>query len=354
MSVLRSHLPLILKAAISIGLIGYLLFIQIDNVNAIWQSMAQADPVLLVLGFSLNTVGYLLCSWRWQILLRAQRFAVPLIELIRAYTIGIFFNSFLPGVMSGDLIRALDISDRVPSYTRSLLILFVERLTGMFGLLLIAVLALPMIGWNVVLGTGIGWMLLVVAGVLVALTAIFLSRHVRAAAARLGRLRLLSRLSGIMDRVSETSAAFSERMRVIYGCIGISFVFQANVVLHYWLIGLALGIELPLITYFAIIPVALFVMMIPASVNGIGLREQAFIYLFGQFGVAAALAISLAWIAFAMVMLQAVVGGIIFALRRKRPGAVHAPHASVPEAAHGVPGRRSRLCSHNTGRCDVG
>ncbi len=316
---LRTHLPFILKASVSIGLIGYLLFIQIDNVDAIWLAMSQADPVLLMLAFSLNTIGYLLCSWRWQLLLRAQRFVVPLIELIRAYTIGIFFNSFLPGVMSGDVMRAMDISDRVPSYTRSFLILFVERLTGMFGLLLLAVIALPSIGWVAVSRTGIGWLLLAAAAVLVLLTAIFLSRHVRAGAMRLGRLRGLTRLRGIMDKVSETSAVFSERMHVVYGCVGISFFFQANVVCHYWLIGLALGIDLPLMAYFAIVPASLFLMMIPASVNGIGIREQAFIYLFGQFGVAAEFAISLAWIAFAMVMAQAVVGGILFALRRKRP-----------------------------------
>jgi hypothetical protein len=194
----------------------------------------------------------------------------------------------------------------------------------MFGLLLLAVIALPSIGWVAVSRTGIGWLLLAAAAVLVLLTAIFLSRHVRAGAMRLGRLRSLTRLRGIMDKVSETSAVFSERMHVVYGCVGISFFFQANVVCHYWLIGLALGIELPLMAYFAIVPASLFLMMIPASVNGIGIREQAFIYLFGQFGVAVEFAISLAWIAFAMVMAQAVVGGILFALRRKRP---HPPAA---------------------------
>lgn len=315
---LRSYAPLMIKIMISLGLIGYLLFIQIDNIGDIRAAIIQADPGLLALAFALNVIGYLMCSWRWQLLLRAQQFAVPLIELIRAYTIGIFFNSFLPGVMSGDLMRAMDISDRVPSYTRSFLILFVERLTGMFGLLLLAVIALPVIGWDMVARTGIGWMLLGVAGVLVALTAIFLSRHMRAAASRLGRRRLFGWMSGIMERINETSMVFAARMRVVYCCVGISFVFQANVVLHYWLIGVALGIDLPLSVYFAIIPVSLFAMMIPASVNGIGIREQAFLFLFGQFGVAAELAVSLAWIAFAMVMVQALVGGIVFALRRKR------------------------------------
>lgn len=323
-STLRTYVPLMIKIAVSLGLIAYLLFIQIDNVGDIRRAVSQADPYLLFVAFSLNVIGYLMCSWRWQLLLRAQQFAAPLIELIRAYTIGIFFNSFLPGVMSGDLMRALDISDRVPSYTRSFLILFVERLTGMFGLLLLAIIAMPLIGWDVVSETGIGWILLAVAGILCALTAIFLSGQMRAVASRMSRLRGLGWMKGIVEKINETSMLFAARMRVIYGCIGISVIFQANVVLHYWLIGESLGIDLPLAVYFAIIPVSLFLMMIPASVNGIGIREQAFIFLFGQFGLAAELAVSLAWIAFAMVLLQAVVGGIVFALRRKR-----SKHAAV-------------------------
>ncbi|MCV6585606.1 MAG: flippase-like domain-containing protein [Marinibacterium sp.] len=315
---LRPYLPFMVKLTISAALILYLLYVQIDNVDDIWLAMSQADPLFLLLAFSLNTVGYLLCSYRWQILLRAQGFVVPLIELIRAYTIGIFFNSFLPGLMSGDFMRAMDVSDRVPSYTRSFLILFVERLTGLFGLLFLGVLALPAIGGDLIARTGIGWILLAVGAILTGLSAVFLSRPLRSGLARLMTLPLLRKLSGILQKISETSAAFATQKGVIYRCIGISIVFQANVVLHYFLIGKALQIDLPLISYFAIIPVSLFVMMIPASVNGIGIREQIFIFLFGQFGVAAQLAVSLAWIALAMVLLQALVGGVLFAARRKQ------------------------------------
>ncbi|WP_171060851.1 lysylphosphatidylglycerol synthase transmembrane domain-containing protein [Poseidonocella sp. HB161398] len=318
---LRPYLPFAVKLCISGGLIYYLLRTQIGNSQDILAAMAQADPALLLLAFSLNTIGYLVCSWRWQILLRAQGFAVPLIELIRAYTIGIFFNSFLPGLMSGDFMRAMDISDRVPSYTRSFLILFVERLTGLFGLLILALLALPLIGREVAFQSGIGWTLIAATCVLAGLTAVFFSKVLRRVMLYLTGWPLLRRLSGIIRNISETSDAFASRIRVVYGCIGISVAFQANVVAHYFLIGQALGIEVPFYAYFAIIPVSLFVLMIPATVNGIGIREHIFIYLFGQFGVAPQLALSLAWIAFAMVLLQAVGGGIVFALRRKRPAA---------------------------------
>lgn len=327
----KSAVTLAIKAGISIALLAYLLHVQIDNVDDIWTAMAQADPLLLGLAFSLNVFGYLLCSWRWQILLAAQRFRVPLLELIRAYTIGIFFNAFLPGMMSGDFMRALDISDRVPSYTRSFLILFVERLTGMFGLLVLAILALPLVGWDIVGDTGVVWVLACVAGLLLVacLGLMFMRRGAFGPLADTKPwLPGARKIAQISENITETSRAFASRMRAIYGCMAISLVFQANVVLHYYLIGLAVGIDLSALIYFGIVPIALFVMMIPASVNGIGIREQIFLFLFGTFGAAPAMVISLAWIALAMQLLQAVVGGILFALRKRKHSTLPAPETS--------------------------
>ena len=306
-----------LKAMVSLGLIFYLLYAQVDNVDDIWAAIYSADPVLLLAAFLLHTMGYLLCSWRWQILLKAQGVFVPLIELARAYTIGIFFNSFLPGVMSGDFMRALDISDRLPSYTKSLMILFVERLTGMFGLLVLALGALPLIGWENVIATGIGWVLAFVAVGLFVIYSLFLSPRLQLLIKHFMRLPFVHVFASILTKISETSRIFADRKKPVYICALISVAFQANVVLHFYLIGTALGFDLGLIYYFAIIPVSLFIMIIPASINGIGIREQIFIFLFGYFAVPAAAAVSLAWIALAMVMVQAIVGGILFALRRK-------------------------------------
>lgn len=306
-----------LKVIVSTGLIAYILHAQVDNVDEIWQAISAADPWLLIAAFLLHIFGYLLCSWRWQILLQAQGFVVSLLELIRAYTIGIFFNSFLPGVMSGDFMRALDISDRVPSYTQSLLILFVERLTGLIALLVLALIALPLIGWGFVEETGILWILAAVGTGVLVISLTFLSAAFRRLAAKVSEIGPLHRLRGIIAKITETSAVFSGRMAPVYGCVAISVVFQANVVLHFYLIAEALDFGVPMVFYFALIPVSLFIMMVPISINGIGVREQAFIVLFGSFGVPASSAISLAWIALAFLLMHAVAGGVVFALRRK-------------------------------------
>lgn len=313
----RKYILLALKIAISLTLIFYLLYVQLDNVDDIWTAIYGADPVLLIAAFLLNTIGYLMCSWRWQILLKAQSFFVPLRELIRAYTIGIFFNALLPGVMSGDFMRAHDISDRVPSYAQSFTTLFVERLTGMFGLLFLAVLALPLIGWQNIVDTRIGWVLAFVGAGLFVLYSTFLSPRLQVLLQHITNIPFMRVFSGPLTKISETSKIFADRKRPIFISALISIIFQANVVLHFYLIGLALGFDLPMVLYFTIIPVSLFIMIIPASINGIGIREQIFIFLFGHFGIAASAAVSLAWIALGMVLLQAVVGGLLFAVRRK-------------------------------------
>lgn len=305
------------KATVSIGLITYILYGQIDNIDEIWGSINQANIGLLVCAFLLHVFGYLICSWRWQILLRAQGFVLSMLELIRAYTIGIFFNAFLPGVMSGDFMRALDISDRVPSYTQSLLILFVERLTGMIALLFLALIALPLIDWSIIETTGLLWTILAISAVVLAVALIFLSSPFRRLATWFSEFGVFRPARGVISKITETSAVFSDRMRSVYFCIAISIAFQANVVLHFYLIAEALNFGVPIIFYFALIPLSLFIMMLPISINGIGVREQTFIVLFGYFGVPASAAVSLAWIAFAFVLIQAVAGGVVFALRRK-------------------------------------
>src|SRR6056297_713938 len=202
----KSVLTFALKSIVSLGLIAWILQTQVQNVNEIWLAMSAADPWLLTAAFALHILGYLICSKRWQILLRAQGFAVSVLELVRAYSIGIFFNAFLPGVMSGDFVRALDVSDRVPSYTQSLMILFVERLTGLIALLVLALLALPLIGWDMIDRLGILWILLAVTAGVIAIALTFLSRSFRNLVTRVSTLGPLRRLQGIISKITETSA----------------------------------------------------------------------------------------------------------------------------------------------------
>ena len=52
------------------------------------------------------------------------------------------------------------------------------------------------------------------------------------------------------------------------------------------------------------------------SVNAIGIRENVFAFFLGLFGVSLGDALAFAWLAFALVLVQGVAGGVVYAFRR--------------------------------------
>jgi uncharacterized membrane protein YbhN (UPF0104 family) len=97
--------------------------------------------------------------------------------------------------------------------------------------------------------------------------------------------------------------------------IDLSLLLQMNVIVHFIIIALAMGLDIPIIAMFVIIPVATVVMMLPVSINGIGLREAVFVLFFGMFGLAGDQSIAFAWIAYGFVLAQGLLGGLVFAGR---------------------------------------
>ncbi|MFP4310291.1 MAG: YbhN family protein [Desulfococcaceae bacterium] len=313
----RRFLPLILKGLVSVGLIVYLFRKQLPNLESIRSALLSADPYLVLLAASLHILGFLICSYRWRLLLLAQGADFSMGELVLSYLVGMFFNSFLPGTMSGDVVRAMDTAGRAGSMGRSMLVVFVERLTGMIALLVMTGAVLTVFGPGVLGHPNITFFLVFLTFfILVSLGLLFhpagydlMERMVDGIPAATVQRKF--------RKIAESLHAFSGKGRVLGLCVLISLLFQANVVLHFWILGEALEIDISWTLYFAIIPVSLLLLMLPASINGIGLREQVFILLFGNFGVSAVVAVSLAWIAFGISLLQAFLGGVAFGIRKK-------------------------------------
>jgi uncharacterized protein (TIRG00374 family) len=313
----RQHLSIVVKSSVSIILIVYLFSVQLPNIHQIKSAMISADPYLVLFAASLHIIGFYLCSLRWHLLLREHNAIVSIKTLAYSYLVGIFFNSFLPGTMSGDVVRAMDTAGKVGSLGRSILIVFVERLTGMIALLMLVGVAL-LFGGPDVLGYRNIKIFLIILTILIFISLGFLF-HPRGydLIDRIVEYFPISSVQQKLKKIAGSLFIFSGKGKVLGLCILISILFQVVVVFHYWIIGKALGIDIYWMLYFTIIPVSILVLMIPASINGIGLREQVFIFLLGNVGVSTVLAVSLAWIAFVIVLLQAVLGGVVFAIRKR-------------------------------------
>jgi uncharacterized membrane protein YbhN (UPF0104 family) len=108
-------------------------------------------------------------------------------------------------------------------------------------------------------------------------------------------------LSVAMQRPRSLSVA------ILYGTI-----FWIGSCLNHYAYGVALGIHLPLYFYCVAVPFISLVTFLPISINGYGLREGAFVYVFSIMHVAPAQALFLALLMDAQALLFGSMGGALY------------------------------------------
>ncbi|RMF65328.1 MAG: UPF0104 family protein [Bacteroidetes bacterium] len=307
----RKRLLLVLKVLVSLALIAWIL--AGTHVAEIFQAMGTAHVGLLLIAFSSHALGFTISAYRWRTLLRARGSDASIRFLIESYIVGMFFNNFLPSTVGGDVYRAYDSWRVGQSRSGAVAVVVVDRFLGLLALMLFATVAL--LSSNALTQTIPALSLWVGAGT-VALAGlvgvIFMApAGLSAWVARL-QLPLMNKIRGLI----EAFLSFRGNQRVLLKALGLSVLLQANVVVHYYLIARALSLPVPLSAFFLIIPLATVVLMLPIAINGIGVREGVYAFFFASFGVAQPEAIAFAWIAYGMVLVQGILGGVLYAFRR--------------------------------------
>ncbi len=299
---------LLLRLAISAALIAWILArTPFQEVAAAFRS---ADPRWVLAALALNPFGYFASLRRWRLLIRAQGGDAALPLLARSFLVGVFFNNFLPSTIGGDAVRVLDTVRTGVGRAKAVAIVFVDRFVGLLALMLFAVLGV------------------LVSGKLTERVPSLYAWVVGGAAV----LALIAGLVFVLPRIVATRFSFQWPVGVLVRAFGWSLLLQVLVVLNGYFLSRALHVPIPLASFFLIVPLALFVMMLPVSINAIGVRENVWAFFFTAFGIAAATGVALAWLDYGLVLLQALVGGLVYASRRGEDAlpAGEAAEAAIP------------------------
>lgn len=278
---------LLLRLAVSAALIAWIL--SRTPFREVAAAFRSADPRWVLAALALNPLGYFASVRRWRLLIRAQGGDAALPFLVRSFLVGVFFNNFLPSTIGGDTVRVLDTARTGVGRAKAVAIVFVDRFVGLLALMLFAVL-----------------------GVLFLRVASLYAWVIGGAAV----LALIAGLVFVLPRIVASRFSFQWPVGVLARAFGWSLLLQTLVVLNGTFLSRALHVPIPLASFFLIVPLALFVMMLPVSINAIGVRENAWAFFFTAFGVPAALGVAVAWLDYGLVLLQALVGGIVYASRR--------------------------------------
>lgn len=310
----RRLLPLALKATLSIVLLAWLL--RQTDIASILAAVQGANPTWIALAASLHGVGLLVSVLRWRLLLRAQGVDAKLRTLAASYLVGFFYGNFLPTSIGGDAVRTYDSWRLGLSKSRAVATIFVDRFLGLLGLALFALFALAAQGGSRDL-SGVGlWLIAGTGGALLLL--LLLALPSRALNGWTTRLIVVERVLNhpIPRRIVDGFGAFRGERTLLLRAFLLSVLLQVNVVLYYWLLAQALSLPIPLASFFWIIPLVSFILLLPISINAVGVREYAFVFFFAAFAVGTADAVAFAWIAYAINVAQGAIGAVVNALRR--------------------------------------
>ena len=303
-----------LKILFSGGLLYWLIHdLELKQVGLV---IADANVGLLSLAFMMFFLGYLITAFRWRMLLSAQGVHARIGFLVQSFMVAIFFNNLLPSTIGGDIVRVYDSWRLGNSRSGAASVVIVDRLMGLLALASYAlstvltakqladlVPALPALVLGAALAVGgLAWFVFFAPRRLYQSLEQYLDRRT-------------TQPWRIIAKIASAFSAFRGRRDLLVRAFGLSLLLQLNVIVHFIIVSWALGIDIPVLAMFTIIPLSIFVTMLPVSINGIGLREGVFVFFFSAYGIDAVEAIAFAWMALGFVMLQGVIGGILFATR---------------------------------------
>jgi uncharacterized protein (TIRG00374 family) len=246
----------------------------------------------------------------------------PLTAVLRVFFVSSFISNFVPSVAS-DMYRAYALSRYDVHLAESTASVLMDRALGVLSVVIVGAAALPFARDIAAERSLIAALGLVFAVCAVAAAVIFSERAadlVRATSARIPVNALQRASDALVDAVCRYSKHHREMIRVLI----MSVIVQVIRVIQAWCLGVALGIDLPLLTYFVFIPVIVLIMQLPITINGLGTTQGAFAFLFVPQGAGREQVFALSVLFLALGIVGTLPGGVLYAMSPPSPEASRA------------------------------
>lgn len=311
----RARLLLAVKAAITIGLLAYLVsqIVAREGMSALGERLGGLDPVAIGVALALHAVSVLAGVARWRTLLDARDLRQPYPWLLRSFLIGRFVGAFTPSTTGLDGWRGYEVARKTGDVAGSAGVILVEKLVGIVGMALVCA-ALAPIGVIDRLGPGALPMALALASVAV------IGVWVLASPARARSLAAIAPrpIRAKVTKLVEALAAGQLSRGRLTKAIGLGIVQHLALSAVFAATGAALHVDVPLGTLLAVGNAIVISVLLPLSIGGVGVREGVAVALLSSSMPIsdAALIASLGWLTG---QAPALIGGVLLALDRSAP-----------------------------------
>jgi uncharacterized protein (TIRG00374 family) len=290
----------------------------------LWNTLHLADPGALAISLVFMGMTIVLGVVRWRMVLRVQGLHLSVPRAAEISLVAHFFNSFLLGSTGGDLLKAYYAARETHhKKTEAVMTVLVDRLVGLLAMLAFACLMmLPNLGllaqhpWLAALAWCVFGMLVACGGVIALSFWGGVSKTLPKARVWLRRLPK----GDLLERALEACRQFGRDRWFLARMLGVSMVLNVFCVLQIIALAEGLGLRIPVLALFVIVPVVVCVSAIPITPSGLGVRENLYVLMLAvpEIQVDPTQALSLSLLAYAGSLFWSVIGGVVYLTRRDR------------------------------------
>ena len=311
---MKNRFSYLLRILISFALLGLLFWFFRRDLNGILETLKITNLTIFASAVVLYILTVIFTSYRLKKLLKVQDISLSLKDVSCLNFIGFFFNNFMPTAVGGDIVKAYYASKRSRKKVGSITSVLADRLFGLYSLIFIAFLALvfnfPQIKNNLVI-----YAILLLTTLVIIFLLVLLNSNVTKLFNPLVRIFRFFKIREKVKKLYDAMILYKHNKKVAWQAFLISFMSQLVSILVIWIIARSLSLNITYFTLMLTIPIVATLSMLP-SLNGLGIREGAFVYFLKDFiGADKAFAMSLLWLA--MIMVISIIGGLIYMFNRQ-------------------------------------
>lgn len=284
---LTSSLKFIAKFSLSFLIIGYMVYSGRLDLNTVKKGFM--DPWVVGSSLALICIGSVVAIFRWKLLLQAQGVVLTFGQALRYGFIGVFFNTTMPGAVSGDVVKAwylLSDSPKGQTKTPIFTSIIIDRVIGLFGLVTVSMISM-LIHWSTVWGDQ-KMHTLAIFNITMAL--IFSSFFLFVSFAEWGPFAWVrrqmdhyreNRLGKVVLKAYDAWVAYRKSPQILWGSVIFAAITHSCIVLSILFCARALGEgQMQAYQIFLLAPIGLLTIALPIAPSGLGVGHVAFNALF--------------------------------------------------------------------------
>ncbi len=278
----------IFKIIVSILLL--IILFKFVDLREVFGNLVKVDIKYIILFVLLNFLSIVISTNKWRRLAQAQGFKKSAFFYFKTYFVGVFLNNFFPSFIGGDAYRIFSLNSSQKSIAKASQSVVFDRISGLvtviflsafFGVLLVITRESSDVLNLLVFGSCLVSILIFI------FLYFFNSKFIQ---------KILSLFpKKVLEYILSLNKLVFSKVGMISIFYSVLFAFEALAFSNY-ILFLAFGEIINPLSFLSVIFLISIISSLPISIGNIGVKEWAYVTLFGIFGISASIAVSVVFL----------------------------------------------------------